>query len=371
VSIFLSGGLDSSAILGMAHTLAGHGGPGIDVLSLSSSHPEADESHYVQDVCRMWRLHARIINADSYAPPPLTDQVEQLQDFPDAPNLSPWGLLVAEAKARGSRVVLWGHGGDEWLTGDSLHCGDMLRDWRLAAAVRQARCDLRVSRIWGGGGGRLRDAALWLLVPVVPPFIKTMIRPLVRREVPVWIRPDFASRVDLAQRLRRDAARVCQFPTTVQRVIASNLESGRAVLEREVLDRFAASFSIEHRFPFHDRRLVEFALAIPEDQRWRDDQTKFVLRQALADLLPDTVRRRMTKAEFSYMFTSTVEREGTGDLFRTLRLAQEGYVDDVEVRRTYQRSLIRGGRDLSAMWMILATECWYRAMFDRPTGRTA
>jgi asparagine synthase (glutamine-hydrolysing) len=319
----------------------------------------------------MWKLPVKIVSADSYAAPPLNDQVQQLQDFPDAPNLSPWGLLAAEARARGSRVVLWGHGGDEWLTGDSLHCGDMLRDWRLAAAVRQVRCDLRVSRIWGGGGGRLRDAALWLLVPVVPRFIKTMIRPFVRREIPAWIRLDFASRVDLAQRLRNDAARVCQFPTAAQRVIASNLESGRAVLEREVLDRFAASFSIEHRFPFHDRRLVEFALAIPEDQRWRGDQTKYVLRQAVGDLLPDTVRRRMTKAEFSYMFSGMVEREGTGDLFRTLRLAQEGYVDPAEVRQTYQRSLMTGGRDLSAVWMILATERWYRAMFDRPSGRTA
>lgn len=371
VSVFLSGGLDSSLILGMAQTLVGDRTPGIDVLSLLSSRPEADERQYIQDVCRMWKLPATLVSADSYVAPLLIDQVQKLQDFPDAPNLSPWGLLVEEAKAAGSRVILWGHGGDEWLTGDSLHCGDMLRDLRLVAAVRQVRHDLRVSSIWGGGGARLRDAARWLLVPVVPRFIKPIIRPFVRRGLPTWIRPEFASQVDLAQRLRGDSTRVGKFPTAAQRMISSNLESGRAVLEREVLDRFGASFSIEQRFPFHDRRLVEFALAIPEDQRWRDDQTKYVLRQAARDLMPDTVRRRMTKAEFSYMFTNTVEREGAGDLFRTLRLAQEGYVDEAEARRMYQRSRIEAGRDLSAVWMILATERWYRTMFDRPAGGTA
>ena len=371
VSVFLSGGLDSSLILGMAQTLAVPHRPTIDVLSLVSSHPEADERRYIQDVCGMWNLSPTLVSADSYAAPPLVDQVRRHQDFPEAPNLSPWGLLVERAKAAGSRVVLWGHGGDEWLTGDSLHCGDMLRAWRPVAALRQARCDRRVSKAWGGSGGRLRDAAWSLLIPVVPPFIKTILRPVVRRAIPAWIRADFARQVDLAHRLRGDSARVCAFPTAAQRVIASNLDSGRAMLEREVLDRFGARFSVEQRFPFHDRRVVEFALAIPEDQRWRDDETKYVLRQAARNLLPDTVRQRMTKAEFSYMFTSAVEREGADALFRTLRLAQDGYVDEVEVRRAYQRSRLGPGRDLSAVWMILATERWYRTMFDRPAERTA
>jgi asparagine synthase (glutamine-hydrolysing) len=371
VSVFLSGGLDSSLILGMAQTLPRHRRPGIDVLSLVSTRPEADERHYIQDVCGMWKRTATTVSDDSYAAPPLIDQVQRLRDFPDAPNLSPWGPLVEKARAAGSRVILWGHGGDEWLTGDSLHCGDMLRDGRLLAAVRQVRHDLRVSSIWGGSGAGLRDAARWLLVPIVPQFIKPMIRPFARRRLPAWIRPAFARQVDLAQRLRGDSTRVCQFPTAAQRVISSNLQSGRAVLEREVLDRFGASFSIEQRFPFHDRRLVEFALSIPEDQRWRGDQTKYVLRQAARDLLPDTVRQRMTKAEFSYMFTDTVEREGTGTLFRGLRLAREGYIDEAEARRMYQRSRIQAGRDLSAVWMILATERWYRTMFDPPARRTS
>jgi asparagine synthase (glutamine-hydrolysing) len=367
-SVFLSGGVDSSSILGMAQSLAGRQGPEVNVLSLASSHPEADESDYVRDVVRMWGLRIKIVSADSYVSPSLTDQVEQLQDFPDAPNLSPWGPLVDEARAAGSSVVLMGHGGDEWLTGDSLHCGDLLRERRPAAALRQVRHDLRVSRIWGGHGGRLRDAARWLLVPVVPPFLKTIVRPLARRAFPKWIRPNFARRIDLAQRLRGDADRVVPFPTAAQRIISSSVESGRAVLEREVLDRFGASFSIEFRYPFHDRRLVEFSLAIPEDQRWRDDRTKFVLRQAMHDLLPDTIRRRVTKAEFSYMFTDTLERERTANLFRSLRLAQEGYVDEALARRMYERSKTGPGPDLSAVWMILATERWYRAMFDRRAG---
>ena len=367
VSICLSGGLDSSAIVGMAQTLAGHRSSarsGIAVLSLVTSRPEADERHYAQDVGRMWRLPVKFVSADSYAAPSLIAQVRRHQDFPEAPNLSPSGLLVSEARAAGSRVLLWGHGGDEWLTGDSLHCGDMLRDFRLVAAVRQVGHDLRVANQWGGGVG-LRNAAQWLLLPVIPELIKAVIRPYVRYRIPAWIRSGFAKRVDLADRFRGDAARMCKFPTAAQRIISWNLHSGRAVLDREILDRFSASFSVEQRFPFHDRRLVEFALGIPEEQRWRDAEPKFLLRRACRDLLPDTVRQRMTKAEFSYMFADAVEREQAPEVFRTLRLAQEGYVDEGEVRRMYQRSRRGPGPDLFAVWMILATERWYRTMFDR------
>jgi hypothetical protein len=52
---------------------------------------------------------------------------------------------------------------------------------------------------------------------------------------------------------------------------------------------------------------------------------------------------------------------GASEHLRTLRLVQKSYVDEAEVRGTYQRSLIRAGRDLSAVWMILATARWYRA----------
>jgi asparagine synthase (glutamine-hydrolysing) len=367
VSIFLSGGLDSSAIVGMAHTLADRqaaAGPGLALLSLETSRPEADERQYARDVGRMWNRPVRFVCDDSYVAPALVDQVRRFQDFPDAPNLPPWGLLAADAKAVGSRVVLWGHGGDEWLTGDSLHCGDMLCELRLAQAFRQVGHDRKVADRLGERAS-LRDVARWLLVPVVPAILKKAVRPILRRRaIPAWIRPGFAREVDLAQRLRGDSSRVRKFPTAAQTVISSSLHSGRAVLDREILDRFGASLSIEQRFPFHDRRLIEFALAIPENQRWRDDQPKYVLSEALRDVLPDSVRLRATKAEFSYMFTDTLVREHADQVFRTLRLAQAGYLDQAAVQRTYQRSRTRKGPDLSAAWTILATELWYRTMFD-------
>ena len=102
---------------------------------------------------------------------------------------------------------------------------------------------------------------------------------------------------------------------------------------------------MDQRFPFHDRRLVEFALAIPESQRWRGGETKYVLRRASRDLLPPAIRDRRSKGDFSYLFAAAIDRE-CPESFRRLSLAEDGYVDGREAQRVLDR--YRGGsrRDL-------------------------
>jgi len=116
--------------------------------------------------------------------------------------------------------------------------------------------------------------------------------------------------------------------------------------------------AIEGRHPFHDRRLIEFALALPENQRWRGDQAKYVLRQAMRRHLPDAIRQRKCKAEFGCLFTEAFAREGAGGVFQSLRLAAEGYVDAVAVRKMYDRYLQGDQENGWPLWMILASELW-------------
>ena len=62
--------------------------------------------------------------------------------------------------------------------------------------------------------------------------------------------------------------------------------SGRCILDTEENDRNTAEFGIETRHPFGDRRVMEFAFAIPEDLRCRGGVPKFVVREAVRDRLP-------------------------------------------------------------------------------------
>ena len=78
---------------------------------------------------------------------------------------------------------------------------------------------------------------------------------------------------------------------------------------------------------------------------------------------------RKTKGDFTYLFAASLEREGADETFARLRLEADGFVRGDRVREMYRR--FRGGDlgCLGILWMILATEWWYRTMF--PASRVA
>ena len=364
VGQFVSGGLDSSSILGMTHHLIGSEMPETGrpaVYSLLSCHPDADERTYLNDVAGMWGDTVHSASMDNSTAEPLIDQVQRYRDLPDFPNGSVWQPLYKLARRNGSRVSLWGMGGDEWLAGDRAHCADLLLRLKIPALVRQIRHDVAQSNIWGSRIFTARDAVRWCLYPLVPHAVKAHIRRHLRSNVPHWIGPGFARAVRLHERLI--AAKPPPFPTMAQRAIHGALVRGSDALSNEITDRFDARHEMEGRHPYYDRRLIEFALALPEEQRWRDDQTKYVLRQAMSGLLPVSVLQRKSKAEFSHIYKDAIARESAGEVFQSLRLSEEGYIDARVAREMHERCMRGDLPPLGPVWMILALEYWFRTAF--------
>jgi asparagine synthetase B (glutamine-hydrolysing) len=135
-------------------------------------------------------------------------------------------------------------------------------------------------------------------------------------------------------------------------------------------ERAGAEAFIEARHPLLDVRLTEFVLAIPEEQRRRGPILKFVLRKALEPELPEILARRTTKGDFAHCVWDAFEGLGGASFFRSLAIADEGWVDGDRVLALYQRmrdDVPRGpdcyGRHIPELWMIAAVEIWYRSAF--------
>ena len=131
------------------------------------------------------------------------------------------------------------------------------------------------------------------LKPLFPRFLRDRLRPVARRlgwvwgHIPHWIDADFRLRFGLDARLRRESVKK-SFPSRVQRhlyeVLLFNSNITSTLGEKDCL---GSIFSAEYRYPFLDRRLVEFLIAIPEEQRWWMDRPKTILRRALRGILPE------------------------------------------------------------------------------------
>jgi asparagine synthase (glutamine-hydrolysing) len=363
VALFLSGGVDSSSILGMAARLAEEGIIEKDQIAayhLAHSRPEADERIFVDDLARMWSGAIHAPSADGPAPGRLSDRAQWFRGLPEELELSPMHMLYNMARRNGSRVILWGNGADEWLTGDPSHCADLIRRRQFRKFWRQFRHDVAVYHHLDAKVTFL-EAVRWCLVPLVPRGLKSRVKRILKWNVPAWITSDFSRAISLQDRLsRQDSLPV--FPAQVPPGMCVAPVSGYRTIGQEVNNQYEAHCGLEGRSPFCDRRLIEFALALPEQQRWRDDQTKYVLRQAMRGLIPDSIRLRRTKGDFTYMLRDNFLRQCAGEAFQSLQLAADGYIDAGAVRKLHKRHMQGDDAATPPLWAILALERWIKAV---------
>ena len=146
-------------------------------------------------------------------------------------------------------------------------------------------------------------------------------------------------------------------------------------------DRVAMANSIEGRFPFLDHRVIEFANRLPPSYKIRGMTEKYLLRRALADLLPDAIVNR-TKQPYRAPDSGSFFFDGqpldyVADLMSEDRIRAAGYFDPLAVGRLFDKC--RAGRatgfaDNQAFVGVLSTMLIDRSLregTDAATGATA
>ena len=368
IGAYLSGGLDSSSVTCMAHRLLAEGstlGKGFETFSMIFPGRACDESAFIRVVLDHCGVASNTDEPRPQSPAFLENQVRRYLDFPDYPNGSMAHGLRAIARDKGIRALLTGWGGDEWLQGSTYHCADLLRSARLLSLFRSLRDSDRSASFlhWH----ILRKYAL---APLVPEWLITTRRRLLdridgRRQQLAWIAPSFLRDIGLEKRVR-ESIDWHRFPTYAQSHVYAMGTTGWMHHIAEIEERASSSFGLEQRHPFQDRRLVELALALPEDQRHRDSLRKTILRNAMRGILPEKIRTRRTKVEFSEVRGEALDSFGP-EIFQSMSVVSNGWVCAEEVQRMCARN--EAGRsdgkmvyslDSFPLWGILATELWVR-----------
>ena len=360
VGVTLSGGLDSTSVLSVAQDELNRSGSGLRLEAYSMTFPgrACDESGFIDEVVRRWDVPShRVVpvpmGADYYQ-----EQVVRYLDIPEYPNNAMCSFLSRAGSANGVRTLLTGDSGDWWLTGSRLQCADLIRRGRLAEVARRLRPEAEYAGLspWM----TLRKYGLRPLVPAAARNWRE--RLLGVGPARDWLPDEFKSRVSLNDRIRVAPNR--GRPSFAAVDLAGHLDSGDQVHSNELGDRSAAAIGHEWRDPLGDRRLVELTLALPEEQRRRGRMTKFVLRQATAGLMPEPVRQRLDKADFSHAFVEELLSQGGAPRFEALAIEELGWVDGPVLRRMYQ--------DMSALYLAgdlrytaLVWPLWTVAWIDR------
>ena len=123
----------------------------------------------------------------------------------------------------------------------------------------------------------------------------------------------------------------------------------------------------ETRRPFFDRRIIEFAFALPNDQLRRGGFERYIVRNAMTGILPEVVRTRITKASFNQPVLESVKHNAALISLDRLEIAQRGWVDAAKLKSGFE-ALMASYRDGEGaygfpVWMAIATEIWHRVIF--------
>jgi asparagine synthase (glutamine-hydrolysing) len=253
--------LDSSALFAVADALLRQGrlpAPGLDGYTLKfDDDSNANELDYSRAVAQ----HVgRPVHEVTPSRMPLDwhrEQARHYRNFPSYPNGTMGLGIRAEARERGSRVLMGGDGGDQWLCGSRTYYADAL----AASSWRDVRDSIAIDRSGAG-----LPASLWWVLrygfyPLLPDVARRGLRWAVTRErqggidTRAWLAPTLKA----ALRTQLDKQRhvpVVKTRRVSQRGHMLTLSSGFSVFARELEERMA------------ERAELRCRVALPEGSEW-------------------------------------------------------------------------------------------------------
>ena len=361
VGAFLSGGIDSSAVV---TTLAKQIDGPVKTFSIGFEEAGYSELAYAREVAaRAGTDHHELV-----LKPDVVQIAEELTWFLDEPFGDTSAIptyMVSKLAAEHVKVVLTGDGGDELFAGYDRYlvearerAFDRLpgRLRRLAGAVGRAmpegmRGRRFLQHVALEGSSRYLDASTLLRAEE----LQRLFTPGAFEQI---ARHDPTAGARLCLRQQGDdwlaAVQYCDLRTYLPLDILTKV------------DRMTMAHSIEARPPLLDHRLVEFAATIPARFRLRDGTTKYLLKRAMRGLLPDRIIDRPKQG-----FAIPLARWFRGslaafarDLLLSPQCRQRGIFNPRYVERLLR--LHDGGRDLDLpIWTMLSFELWCRRFLDR------
>ncbi len=349
-AVELSGGLDSTTVLGVSASLRN----GRDLLAAirDYSGTQTDETEYWRAALERYDVDAQITPWDVELQPWMLSDAAATADRPCLPHLGPWRHELASLSNRGIRVSLTGQGGDERLGHSYQLPWALLAQGRLRSAYVAAQHHLGLDppsaarALLTRGPRRL---VTWYVPSMVPSGRNVRPRS--------WLREDLIRRVGLAERITR--------PRMDGTGMTVNELAGWAYGEipnqyLEASERCAARQQIDLRHPFVDPELVELCLAIPEPVRTDPNDPRAAHRRVFGRYLPASVAERRSKADFTSQYVDRLAAEGILTSVDDSAVVANGWVDARWLDGALAR-LRRGENGPAALVSVLATvEAWAR-----------
>jgi len=367
---FLSGGVDSSAVVAV---MAGLSGGPVNTCSIGFDDPVFNESEFAQKVADRYHTNHRVetVKSDDFD---LIDTLARLYDEPYADSSAIPTYRVCQLARKHVTVALSGDGGDESLGGYRRYRLHLMEE-RMRAAL-----PLGVRRSVFGVLGKLYPKADW-----APRMFraKTTFEGIARSSVEAYFHS-----VSILRSPMREALFSPRFKTELagynaqevfdRHAAQAGTDDPLALIQyldlktylvgdiNTKVDRASMAHSLEVREPLMDHELVEWLATLPSSLKIRGQEGKYIFKKSMEPYLPQEVLYR-PKMGFSVPLARWFRgplKQRVRDAVLGERLLATGWFNPVYLHHLVEAHQ-SGARDYSApLWTLLMFEAFLRQVVD-------
>jgi asparagine synthase (glutamine-hydrolysing) len=362
---FLSGGIDSSAVVAMMAELSD---APVKTFSIGFHEDSYNELDYARRAARHFKTdHHEFILTPKLAN--IVDEVAWHFDEPFADSSALPTFMVAKLAREHVTVVLSGDGGDELFGGYTRYKTALGRQWarKLPKLIRDRMADVANFLPHSARGKNylynISQDHLGQYIDLISLFNRPQRTMLYSKEFSrKLIEKDFGT--------ERDFYNIAGTERTTDLLGPLMSLDFKTYLPSDIMvkvDRMTMANSLEARSPLLDQELIEFAAQIPSDLKLKNRETKYVLKKALEGIVPNEILYR-EKQGFGIPIEAWINRELREEIRETL--LDKNSLGSELFDRSYIEVLLAehstGRRDHShAIWALFMLEKWehcYRGM---------
>lgn len=356
----LSGGLDSSAIVCAVNRMTG-GEPRQYAITACFEQEGYDERRYSRAAAAACtNLTVSEVFPDMER---LLDQLDDMLWHMDEPfastSIFAQRQVFRRAGELGLKVMLDGQGSDELLAGYpdfyKTEFAWLFRTGRWKTLRREIEAYRRLHPS-DSGKKSLRFFAVAALEAAAPLWLQNAVFRLYQRQSRDrrWLRLTKSGMDRLCAVKRRYAK------ADPQAYLCASLTNGLSEL-LHYEDRNSMAFSVEARVPFLDAEFAKLAMEVPFPMKIREGKTKWILREALSDILPEAIAHRYDKMGFVTPEALWL-RQHLADLEPRMRRAAETLSPWIDVEGFMRWYAAHGaeGRNYRQIWRVLCAAEWIK-----------
>lgn len=370
---FLSGGVDSSLIVSLMQAQSSRP---IKTFTIGFNENEFNEAHYASQVAKHLGTDHTELYVDSAQALKTIPLLSQIYDEPFSDSSQIPTLLVSQLAHQQVKVSLSGDGADEFFGGYSRYARaeKLIKIKKKLPYLVSTWLNKLIHQIPPSGWNNL--ASPFLSLGTISTGMKFgdkiyKLSDLLTSKDEVAFYEHFVKHWTNVNELVLNSNENQNYFTEPREKLVTNLDIYEKLMLADQntylpddilvkLDRASMATSLENRAPFLDHRVIEYSWQLPLNLKYRNNETKWILREILYKYTPKSLidRPKMGFGVPIGIWLRTTLRDWAEDLLDESRLIQEGFFNPALVREKWTEHLSGKRNWQYLLWDVLMFQAW-------------